>query len=314
MEHGSTSAPLLEATGLVKRIPLRSGVRQRRLATVHAVEGVGVRVERGGTAVLLGGTGCGKSTVALMLLQLTEPSAGSIRFRGRELTSMPRRELRRIRPSMQLLLQDPRASLNPRLTVDEAVAEPLRIQPRPTGGARGVGECLELVDLGPRIGGRLPSELSDLECRLVGIARALAPEPDLIVMDEGLSALRPDERALVADLLVKLQAKLGLAYVHTSRDPPTAGMLGGHVSVMHLGRVVEEGPVDVVLAEPLHPYTSALVSPSTSQPGGDVPSPVDPPLGCTYRWSCERAEPVCAQEVPLLRQVAAGRRVACHVV
>jgi peptide/nickel transport system ATP-binding protein/oligopeptide transport system ATP-binding protein len=322
--ESSVPPPLLRARGLVKEFPVRGGFLQRTVAVVSAVKGVDVEVDRGETLGVVGESGCGKSTTARMLLRLIEPTAGSVRFRGHEVLDMKGGELRRARRNMQMVFQDPYASLNPRLSVGSIIAEPLDIHGLKEGRAEKVKTLMDRVGLKPEHVNRFPHEFSGGQRQRVGIARALALDPDLIVLDEPVSALDVSIQAGVINLLEELQDELGLAYVFIAHDLSVVRHIADRVSIMYLGVVVETGPTEPIYEQPAHPYTKALLS-AVPVPDprrererrrivltGDVPSPIDPPSGCRFRTRCWKAEDRCAVEEPPLVRVATGALAACH--
>jgi peptide/nickel transport system ATP-binding protein len=323
--------PLLDVDGLVKHFPLRgltawlAGLHGEPAPAVRAVDGVSLAIEPGQTLGLVGESGCGKSTVARCLLRLTEPTAGRVRFDGADLTALADEPLRRLRRDLQMVFQDPTASLNPRFTVRRTVEDPLALHTGldRAGRRERVREVLARVGLGPELLDRYPHELSGGQRQRVNIARAIATEPRFVVLDEPTSALDVSLRARIILLLDALRSKLGMTYLFISHDLATVKYLAHRVAVMYLGVVVEEAPTLELFARPLHPYTRALLSaipvpdPDARRErlvlAGEVPSPIDIPTGCRLRARCPLAQPVCAEPVPL-REVAPLHRVACHLV
>ncbi|WP_137123744.1 ABC transporter ATP-binding protein [Roseomonas sp. HF4] len=310
--------PLLELTGLVKRFPVRDALG-RRAGAVHAVDGVTLSVAEGEVLAIVGESGCGKSTLGRLMLNLITPDAGTVRFAGDDLTKLSASALRARRRDMQLIFQDPFASLDPRMTVEQAVAEPLRLHrivPKDQERAR-VADLLSRVGLRPELARRWPHEFSGGQRQRVAIARALASQPRLIVGDEPVSALDVSVQAQVVNLLSDLIRDLGLTFVLISHDLGVVRHVADRVAVMYLGRIVEEGPAAQVLGAPRHPYTRALLA---AVPGhgekappleGDVPSPIAPPPGCRFHTRCPFAEARCRAETPDLD--AGPHRVACHL-
>jgi oligopeptide/dipeptide ABC transporter ATP-binding protein len=323
-------APLLDVDGLVMHFPLGglaawlAGLRGTAPA-VRAVDGVTLGVEAGETVGLVGESGCGKSTVARCVLRLLEPTAGAVRFDGEDLGALDAAALRRRRRDLQMVFQDPTASLNPRLSVRATVEEPLALHTDHDAAARRekVAGLLAEVGLGAELADRYPHELSGGQRQRVNIARAIATGPRFVVLDEPTSALDVSLRARLILLLDDLRRRLGIAYLFISHDLATVKYLARRVAVMYLGTIVEEAPTRELFARPQHPYTRALLSaipvpdPDVRRErlalAGEVPSPIDVPAGCRLRGRCPLAQPVCAEPVTL-REVAPGHRVACHLV
>jgi oligopeptide/dipeptide ABC transporter ATP-binding protein len=316
-----TTPALLEVDGLVQHFPAPG-----RRGVVHAVDDVSFTVHEGETLGLVGESGCGKTTLGRTLLRLYEPTAGTIRFAGTDITHLGEKELRPLRRDMQMVFQDPFASLNPRRRVADLVGDVLGVHgERDKARRRSTAiELLERVGLPASVADRYPRALSGGQRQRVGIARALALRPRLLVADEPVSALDVSVQAQVVNLLEDLQQELGLTYVVISHDLAVVRHIADRIGVMYLGRLVELADADAVHAAPLHPYTEALMSaapvpdPRASSSRqrivltGDVPSPIDPPSGCRFRTRCPYATEVCAEVDPPLVELVPGRRVACH--
>ncbi|MYW90205.1 dipeptide ABC transporter ATP-binding protein [Amycolatopsis rubida] len=320
--------PILSVRELVKHFPVRTGVLfKRTIGQVKAVDGVSFDLRPGETLGVVGESGCGKSTLAQVLMRLEEPTSGSATFEGRDLFKLRGAELRRMRREIQIVLQDPYTSLNPRMTVGDIVGEPFEIHTEvaPKGSrAKKVQELLAVVGLNPEHVNRYPHQFSGGQRQRIGIARALALRPKVIICDEPVSALDVSIQAQVMNLLGDLQGEFGLSYVFIAHDLSVVRHLSTRVAVMYLGKIVEIGTEDEIYERPSHPYTQALLSAvPVADPAvrgqrqvirleGDVPSPIDPPSGCRFRTRCWKAADICATEAPKLEPRTDGHLSACH--
>lgn len=317
---------LLKVENLVQYFPIRRGVFQRTVGYVHAVDDVSFEVKKGETLGLVGESGCGKTTTGRSILQLYKPTSGKVFFDGINLVDLHGEQLRQLRKRIQMIFQDPYASLNPRMTVEEIISEPLKIFNIVDNSKTHdrVKELLELVRLNPAYIDRYPHEFSGGQRQRIGVARALALNPDLIVCDEPISALDVSVQAQIVNLLEDLQKEMGLTYLFIAHDLSVVRHISNRVAVMYLGVIMELGERDELYTNPLHPYTKALLSavpipdPVIEEKRkriileGDVPSPVNPPSGCRFRTRCPIAKEICSQERPAWREIRHGHFAACH--
>ena len=320
---------ILEVRDLVKHYPVTRGVLFKKIiGHVKAVDGVSFDLRQGETLGVVGESGCGKSTLARVVMNLDKPTGGSVNYKGRNIFSLRPAEQRRLRRQIQLVMQDPYTSLNPRMTVGDLIGEPFEIHPEvaPKGSRRGqVRELLDVVGLNPEHINRYPHQFSGGQRQRIGIARALALRPEIIVCDEPVSALDVSIQAQVMNLLDRLQKEFGLSYIFIAHDLSVVRHLSDRVAVMYLGKIVETGSDTEIYERPTHPYTQALLSavpvpdPKSRETKavirltGDVPSPVDPPSGCRFRTRCWKAQDICAREEPLLVvRERSDHPSACH--
>ncbi len=323
----SAEAPILEVSNLKKHFPIMKGLVRRKVGDVRAVDGISFQIQKGETLGLVGESGCGKSTTGRVILQLDRATEGSVKYEGDELVGKNTRQMRVLRPNMQMVFQDPHASLNPRMTVASIIEEPLiehRFGNR-TERLAWIEELLGLVGLSPAHANRYPHEFSGGQRQRIGIARAIALNPRFVVCDEPIAALDVSIQAQVVNLLERLQNELGLTYLFISHDLSMVRHLADRVAVMYLGRMVELASVDALYESPQHPYTQALHS-AVPVPNpvvefgreriilkGDIPSPSNPPSGCSFHTRCPIATPECAERVPEWREIDPGHWVACHL-
>ncbi len=316
---------LLRVDNLTMHFPIRRGVFQRQVGAVRAVDGVSFEVHRGETLGLVGESGCGKSTTGRTILQLYKPTAGEVEFDGVNLVTLKGEQMRQMRRKIQMIFQDPYASLNPRMTVEQLVGEPLMVHSVATGAEihERVTHLLELVKLNPAFASRYPHEFSGGQRQRIGVARALALQPSFIICDEPISALDVSIQAQVVNLLEELQQQFNLTYLFIAHDLSMVKHISDRIAVMYLGVIMELATRDELHARPLHPYTQALLS-AVPIPDpiadakreriilkGDVPSPANPPSGCRFRTRCPIAEAVCAESRPDFREIRPGHFVAC---
>ncbi len=322
---------LIEAIGLTKHFPVRAGgFLHRHTIPLRAVDDVAFDIITGETLGLVGESGCGKSTLGRLLIRLIQPTAGAIRFEGTDITQLGSAALREKRRSMQIIFQDPYGALNPRMSVDDIIMEPLLIHgARVNADSRSkVAAMLDLVGLPPRVRDRFPHEFSGGQRQRIGIARALVLHPKFVVCDEPVSALDVSVQAQIVNLLQDLQGELGLTYLFIAHDLGVVKHISNRVAVMYLGKLVEVADKRTLYANPLHPYTQALIAavpvahPAQRRRGragrdrltGDIPSALHPPAGCRFHTRCPHAMPVCREQEPRVRQPVPGHLVACHLV
>jgi oligopeptide transport system ATP-binding protein len=319
-----SAEPVLKVDRLVKHFPIRRGViLPKAVGSVRAVDDISFEIARGETLALVGESGCGKSTTGRLILRLMEPTGGGVHFKGSDIAKLGKAALRHMRRHMQIIFQDPYASLNPRMTVGQILAEPIQVHGIDGSScAARVKELLEVVGLAPEHASRYPHQFSGGQRQRIGIARALAVNPDLIVCDEPVSALDVSIQAQVINLLQNLQQRFGLSYLFIAHDLAVVKHISDRVAVMYLGKLVEIADKRALFARPLHPYTQALLS-AIPRPdptierrrlllAGDVPSALNPPTGCRFHTRCSFAQDRCRKEEPELRDAGASHRVACH--
>jgi len=317
--------PLIEVSGLKKHFPIRKGILRRTVGQVHAVDGVNFSIAEGETLALVGESGCGKSTVGRVVLRLIEPTAGSVMVKGREITGLGKQQMRPLRRQMQIVFQDPFSSLNPRIRVGEIVGEPLKVHGVADKREREERVAALFAKVGLRASQMVnyPHQFSGGQRQRVSIARALALDPGFIVADEPVSALDVSIQAQVINLLMDLQRDMRLSYLFISHNLAVVEHISHRVAVMYLGRIVEYADKTDLFARPQHPYTEALLAAvplpdpalrrTKHRVEGDVPSPIKPPPGCHFHPRCPYAEARCRVEAPVLKTVAPGHEVACHL-
>ncbi len=324
----SSSERVIQATELVKHYPITRGILfKKRVGEVQAVDNVSLYLDQGETLAVVGESGCGKSTTGRLLMGLERPTSGSVEILGEDITTLSAKRMRAKRRDIQIILQDPYTSLNPRMTVSSIIGEPFDIHPGALAGRskdQAVADLMDRVGLNPEFVNRYPHQFSGGQRQRIGVARALALNPKIIVADEPVSALDVSVQAQVMNLLLDLRDELGLSYIFISHDLAVVRQIADRIAVMYLGKIVETGPQDHVYRAPAHPYTAALISAAPIpdpvaqrareriELDGDVPSPANPPSGCRFRTRCWKAQQKCADDEPLLHDVGGGQFVACH--
>jgi oligopeptide transport system ATP-binding protein len=320
---------VIEATHMVRYYPITQGIIfKKQIGTVQAVDDVTLYLNEGETLAIVGESGCGKSTTGRLLMGLEAPTSGSIKINGEEITTLSGKAMRAKRRDIQIILQDPYTSLNPRMTVGTIIGEPFDIHPDalPKGMSKkeAVGALMDQVGLNPEFINRYPHQFSGGQRQRIGVARALALKPKIIIADEPVSALDVSVQAQVMNLLFDLRDQMGLSYIFISHDLAVVRQIADRIAVMYLGKIVETGPQEHIYRAPAHPYTKALLSAvplpdpvaqrarTRIQLEGDVPSPANPPSGCRFRTRCWKAKDICASEEPLLRDMGGGQFAACH--
>lgn len=324
-KHNSRQELLVEVKNLTKHFPITKGILGKETGRVHAVEQISFNISKGETLGLVGESGCGKSTTGRLILRLIEPTSGDIIFDGQRINDLSQNELRQLRKEMQIVFQDPMASLNPRMTVGDLIAEPMEVHGINKGQNKDkyVRELLNAVGLRPNHLYCFPRELSGGMRQRIGMARALSLKPKLIVADEPVSALDVSIRSQIINLLEDLQEEFNLTYLFIAHDMSVVKHISDRVGVMYLGKIVELAPKPLLFAKPQHPYTQALLSAiPIPTPGakkdhiileGDVPNPINPPSGCHFHTRCRYVTERCRQEIPILKEKEAGHFVACHL-
>ncbi|MCU1688285.1 MAG: dipeptide transporter ATP-binding protein [Pseudonocardiales bacterium] len=324
----ASGEPLVVVENLVKHFPIQKGLLKRTVGQVRAVDGVSFTINKGETVGLVGESGSGKSTVARLILRLMKPTSGRVDFGGQDMATIGTKQLRPLRQDIQMVFQDPFSSINPRMTIANAISEPLvthKLITSTSGRRARVGELLELVGLSPNDMDKYPHQFSGGQAQRIGIARALATNPQLIVADEAVSSLDVSVQAQVLNLLRRLQRELGVSYLFIGHDLNVVRYISDKVCVMYMGQIVESGPADDLMSNPQHPYTEALVgaiasAEYTADRGhgrvvarGEIPSPSNPPKGCRFHTRCPFAFDRCKVDEPALLQVGTDRLAACHL-